>query len=52
MLFVTPILSHDVNFNAISGKGLHVALYPNFTGLTSSTKPAIGPVWSSISGLT
>ena len=49
-IYVTPILSHGVNRNAISGQDVYVTPYPNPTGPTSSIRPTIGPVWSSISG--
>ena len=47
---VTPILSYGVNCNAISGQGVHVTPYTNSTAPTSSTRQAIGPIWSSITG--
>ena len=51
-LTVTPILSLGVNCNAISGQGVHVIPYPNPIGPTSSTRPTVGPSWSSITGWT
>ena len=47
---ITPILLHGINFNVISGQGVHVTPYPNPTGPTSSTRLAVGTVWFSIIG--
>ena len=47
---VTPILSHGVYCNTISGQGVHVTPYPNPTGPVSSTRLVVGPVWFNIKG--
>ena len=49
-IYICVCVCQGVNCNLISGQGFHVTPHPNPTGPTSSTRLAVGPVWSSITG--